>query len=134
MVDITVYRGDSHFCSSTFLGIVGAGGIGFELIAALCLISYDQVAAILRTILGYVVVVDMRLSHDHPTWSIWQPEPCARFCRDPKAGSCVRQTTSRQFRRLLPEPQKEDNFAPVMDFTACPPGDLNPHTLASYGF
>ena len=33
-----------------------------------------------------------------------------------------------------PAPQKEDNFAPVMDFTACPPGDLNPHTLASYGF
>jgi hypothetical protein len=26
------------------------------------------------------------------------------------------------------------NISPVMDFTACPPGDLNPHTLASYGF
>ena len=67
MADITVYRWEYHLRTSTFLGIVGAGGIGFELIAALRLISYDQVAAILRTILGYVVVVDMRLSHDHPT-------------------------------------------------------------------
>ena len=40
------------------LGIVGAGGIGFELIAALRLIAYDQVAAILITILACVVVVD----------------------------------------------------------------------------
>ena len=26
------------------------------------------------------------------------------------------------------------NISPVIDFTACPPGDLNPHTLAGYGF
>jgi phosphonate transport system permease protein len=40
------------------LGIVGAGGIGFELMAALRLIRYDQVAAILLTILACVVIVD----------------------------------------------------------------------------
>jgi phosphonate transport system permease protein len=40
------------------LGIVGAGGIGFELIAALRLIKYDQVSAILLTILACVLVVD----------------------------------------------------------------------------
>jgi phosphonate transport system permease protein len=40
------------------LGIVGAGGIGFELMAALRLIKYDEVAAILLTILACVVVVD----------------------------------------------------------------------------
>ena len=33
-----------------------------------------------------------------------------------------------------PVRKKEENFTPVMDFTACPPGDLNPHTLAGYGF
>jgi hypothetical protein len=102
VADITVYRWDYHSCASTFLGIVGAGGIGFELIAALRLVSYDQEAAILRTILGYVVVVDMRFSRDHPTWSMLQPNPHARFCRYPNAGSCIRQTTARQFRRLLP--------------------------------
>ena len=58
MADITIYRWEYHFRASTVLGIVGAGGIGFELIAALRLISYDQVAAILITILVCVVVVD----------------------------------------------------------------------------
>ena len=58
MADITIYRWEYHFRASTVLGLVGAGGIGFELIAALRLISYDQVAAILITILACVVVVD----------------------------------------------------------------------------
>ena len=58
MADITIYRWEYHFRASTVLGIVGAGGIGFELIAALRLISYDQVAAILITILACVAVVD----------------------------------------------------------------------------
>ncbi|MCA4920067.1 MAG: phosphonate ABC transporter, permease protein PhnE [Roseomonas sp.] len=58
VADITIYRWEYHFRASTVLGIVGAGGIGFELIAALRLISYDQVAAILITILACVVVVD----------------------------------------------------------------------------
>jgi phosphonate transport system permease protein len=40
------------------LGIVGAGGIGFELIAALRLLDYPQVSAILLAILACVVVVD----------------------------------------------------------------------------
>jgi phosphonate transport system permease protein len=40
------------------LGIVGAGGIGFELIAALRIIKYDQVSAILLTILMCVIMVD----------------------------------------------------------------------------
>jgi phosphonate transport system permease protein len=58
LADITIYRWEYHFRASTVLGIVGAGGIGFELIAALRMIAYDQVAAILITILACVVVVD----------------------------------------------------------------------------
>ena len=58
MADITIYRWEYHFRASTVLGIVGAGGIGFELIAALRIIRYDQVSAILITILLCVVVVD----------------------------------------------------------------------------
>lgn len=56
--DITIYRWEYHFRASAVLGIVGAGGIGFELMAALRLIKYDQVAAILLTILACVIVVD----------------------------------------------------------------------------
>ena len=58
LADITIYRWEYHFRASTVLGIVGAGGIGFELMAALRLIRYDQVAAILLVILACVVVVD----------------------------------------------------------------------------
>lgn len=58
LADITLYRWEYHFRASAVLGIVGAGGIGFELMAALRLLAYDQVAAILLTILGCVVVVD----------------------------------------------------------------------------
>lgn len=58
LADITIYRWEYHFRASAVLGIVGAGGIGFELMAALRLIQYDEVAAILLTILACVVVVD----------------------------------------------------------------------------
>jgi phosphonate transport system permease protein len=58
LADVTIYRWEYHFRASTVLGIVGAGGIGFELIAALRLIRYDQVSAILLTILACVLVVD----------------------------------------------------------------------------
>jgi phosphonate transport system permease protein len=58
LADITIYRWEYHFRASTVLGIVGAGGIGFELMAALRLINYDQVSAILLTILACVIVVD----------------------------------------------------------------------------
>lgn len=58
LVDVTIYRWEYHFRTSAVLGIVGAGGIGFELMAALRLIRYDQVLAILLTILACVIVVD----------------------------------------------------------------------------
>lgn len=58
LADITLYRWEYHFRASAVLGIVGAGGIGFELMAALRLIMYDQVSAILLTILACVVMVD----------------------------------------------------------------------------
>jgi phosphonate transport system permease protein len=58
LADITIYRWEYHFRASAVLGIVGAGGIGFELIAALRVIEYAQVSAILLTILACVIVVD----------------------------------------------------------------------------
>lgn len=58
LADITIYRWEYHFRASAVLGIVGAGGIGFELMAALRLIKYDEVAALLLAILACVVVVD----------------------------------------------------------------------------
>lgn len=58
LTDVTIYRWEYHFRASAVLGIVGAGGIGFELMAALRLLAYDQVSAILLSILLCVVIVD----------------------------------------------------------------------------
>lgn len=58
LTDTTLYRWEYNFRASTVLGVVGAGGIGFELIASLKLLQYDQVAAIMLCILGAVTLVD----------------------------------------------------------------------------
>jgi phosphonate transport system permease protein len=58
LADITIYRWEYNFRASTVLGAVGAGGIGFELIAALRVLEYAQVSAILICILGCVTAVD----------------------------------------------------------------------------
>ena len=59
LADTTLYRWEYNFRASTVLGVVGAGGIGFELIASLRVLQYDQVAAIMVCILGAVTVVDL---------------------------------------------------------------------------
>lgn len=56
--DITVYRWEYNFRASTVLGVVGAGGIGFQLISSLRLLDYQQVSAILIAILACVTLVD----------------------------------------------------------------------------
>lgn len=58
-VDTVLYRWEYNFRASTVLGVVGAGGIGFELIAALRILAYDQVAAVMLSILCAVTVVDL---------------------------------------------------------------------------
>ncbi|MGO8910590.1 MAG: phosphonate ABC transporter, permease protein PhnE [Bradyrhizobium sp.] len=58
LADTTIYRWEYNFRASTVLGAVGAGGIGFELIAALRVLEYTQVSAILIFILICVTIVD----------------------------------------------------------------------------
>ncbi len=58
LADTTIYRWEYNFRASTVLGAVGAGGIGFELIAALRILEYAQVSAILICILACVTIVD----------------------------------------------------------------------------
>jgi phosphonate transport system permease protein len=58
MADITIYRWEYHFRSSTVIGMVGAGGIGLELMGSLRLMEYRQVSAILICILVMVTLVD----------------------------------------------------------------------------
>jgi phosphonate transport system permease protein len=63
LADVAVYRWEYNFRASTVMGMVGAGGIGFELMASLRLMQYQEVSAILIVILLMVTVVDSFSSH-----------------------------------------------------------------------
>jgi phosphonate transport system permease protein len=56
--DVAMYRWEYNFRASTVMGMVGAGGIGAELIGALRILDYAQVAALLIVILAAVAAVD----------------------------------------------------------------------------
>ncbi|GKT12282.1 MAG: phosphonate transport system permease protein [Thiomicrorhabdus sp.] len=58
IIDLGLYRWEYNFRASTVLGMVGAGGIGFELMSSLRLMHYDEVAALLLIILLMVTLVD----------------------------------------------------------------------------
>ncbi len=58
MADVSFYRWEYNFRASTVMGMVGCGGIGFQLISSLNLMDYRQVTALLLVILLCVTVVD----------------------------------------------------------------------------
>lgn len=58
MADISIYRWEYNFRASTVMGMVGAGGIGFELIGSLRIMQYQDVSALLLIILLMVTLVD----------------------------------------------------------------------------
>lgn len=63
MVDTAIYRWEYNFRASTVMGMVGAGGIGFELMASLRIMQYREVSAILLLILAMVTLVDALSSY-----------------------------------------------------------------------
>jgi phosphonate transport system permease protein len=63
---VSVFRWDINIRESTVLGLVGAGGIGLELNAALTQLYWTQVSLILLVIIGTVIVsewVSARIRH-----------------------------------------------------------------------
>jgi len=58
MADTCIYRWEYNFRASTVMGMVGAGGIGFELMSSLRIMQYQEVSAILLLILIMVTIVD----------------------------------------------------------------------------
>lgn len=58
MADVALYRWEYNFRASTVIGMVGAGGIGFELMSSLRIMQYQDVSAILLIILAMVTFVD----------------------------------------------------------------------------
>jgi len=57
--DVSMYRWEYNFRASTVMGMVGAGGIGTELVGSLRLLDYPQVSSVLLVILACVTVVDI---------------------------------------------------------------------------
>jgi phosphonate transport system permease protein len=57
-IDYTLYRWEHNFRASTVVGMVGAGGIGFEIVAALRLLQYREVSAMLLVVFVVVQLVD----------------------------------------------------------------------------
>ncbi len=53
-----LYILDRNIRASTLMGIVGAGGIGFELVMSMKLFEYRQTAALVLLILGTILVFD----------------------------------------------------------------------------
>ena len=58
LADTAIYRWEYNFRASTVMGMVGAGGIGTELMSSLRLMQYQTVAGLLLVILAMVTVVD----------------------------------------------------------------------------
>jgi phosphonate transport system permease protein len=58
LADIAIYRWEYNFRASTVMGMVGAGGIGFELMGSLRLMQYREVSALLLVILAMVTLID----------------------------------------------------------------------------
>jgi phosphonate transport system permease protein len=57
-ISLNLYRWEHNVRAATVLGLVGAGGIGFELITSMRLFKYPDTASILLMILATVTLVD----------------------------------------------------------------------------
>ncbi|MDP1748609.1 MAG: ABC transporter permease subunit, partial [Reyranella sp.] len=58
-IGVVLYRFETNIRVSTVLGMVGAGGIGFELISSMKLFAYEDTAACVIVILVLVLATDL---------------------------------------------------------------------------
>lgn len=58
-IAVVLYRFEVNLRSATVLGMVGAGGLGFELVASLKLFQYQETATCIIVITAMVVVADL---------------------------------------------------------------------------
>lgn len=58
-ISISLYRLESNIRTSAVLGMIGAGGIGFELITSMKMFEYNDTAACIIVILGLVFFTDI---------------------------------------------------------------------------
>ncbi len=59
LVDVTIYRWEHNVRAATVLGVVGAGGLGLEIITAFHLFEYREALALILVLLALVTVITM---------------------------------------------------------------------------
>lgn len=58
LIDVTVYRWEHNVRAATTLGVVGAGGLGLEIITAFHLFEYREAFALILVLLGLVTAIN----------------------------------------------------------------------------
>ncbi len=58
LVDVTVYRWEHNVRAATVLGVVGAGGLGLEIVTAFHLFEYREALALIVVLLALVTVIN----------------------------------------------------------------------------
>jgi phosphonate transport system permease protein len=58
LVDVTLYRWEHNLRAATVLGVIGAGGIGLELITAFHLFEYREASALIIVMLALVTAIN----------------------------------------------------------------------------
>ncbi|MNH44843.1 Phosphate-import permease protein PhnE [compost metagenome] len=61
-IAVILYRFEVNLRSATVLGMVGAGGLGFELVGSLKLFRYQETATCIIVITAMVIIADL-ISH-----------------------------------------------------------------------
>ncbi len=58
LVDVTLYRWEHNLRAATVLGVIGAGGLGLELVTAFHLFEYREALALIIVMLGLVTAIN----------------------------------------------------------------------------
>lgn len=59
LVDVTMYRWEHNLRAATTLGVVGAGGLGLEIITAFHLFEYREASALIMVLLALVTAINV---------------------------------------------------------------------------
>ncbi|HLN22353.1 MAG TPA: phosphonate ABC transporter, permease protein PhnE [Patescibacteria group bacterium] len=59
LIDVTLYRWEHNVRAATVLGLVGAGGIGLEIMTAFNLFEYREALALIMVLLAMVTVINV---------------------------------------------------------------------------
>ncbi|MCU1244355.1 MAG: putative vanadium/vanadate permease component of ATP-dependent vanadium/vanadate uptake system, partial [Acidobacteria bacterium] len=57
-VDVSLYRWEHNVRSAIVLGVIGAGGIGLQIVTAFNLFEYREASALILVLLGLVTVIN----------------------------------------------------------------------------